>query len=333
MWRYGWLVPVLGISFLVPGCGKSQSNTPKPTATPDQPAAGSARSGEASPQVVTDSSPAAGTPPTVASQPDIDLSPKPRQRQSEQQVRGARSQRQPSVRSEAPSVDTQPRVLESARLEVSSPDDSFPMEAAAPDEVAAEPARSELVSKELRFVKVFYGTNRVRTSACDDDTARWDDRSGCRPDDFYGVDAADASGPAAGRFGLDVGTLTVTFPDDHRKTKIERPFSVFGYELRDEDPSRDVVISELRSYSADYDSWLADIRGNGRRQAFIYVHGFANSFSSAARRAAQVAYDLDFDVEEEFQGLTMMFSWPSRGSVSPMLPIRPSKRSTISWIW
>jgi esterase/lipase superfamily enzyme len=93
--------------------------------------------------------------------------------------------------------------------------------------------------------------------------------------------------------------------------------SIFGYELRNEDPSRDVVISEMHSYSSDYQAWVDEVKQSGRKQAFIYVHGFANSFPVAARRAAQVAYDLDFDVEPDFQGLTMMFSWPSRGSVSP----------------
>jgi esterase/lipase superfamily enzyme len=189
-----------------------------------------------------------------------------------------------------------------------APQESAPQELALP---------VELVNKELRFVKVFYGTNRVRESGCADDTSRWDDPPGCRPGEFYGVDAADTQGASAGEFGLDVGTFTVTFPADHRKTKIERPMSIFGYDLRGEDPSRDVVISELRSYSSDYQGWLDDLKGSGRRQAFIYVHGFANSFPMAARRAAQVAYDLDFDVEPDFQGLTMMFSWPSRGSVSP----------------
>jgi pimeloyl-ACP methyl ester carboxylesterase len=41
---------------------------------------------------------------------------------------------------------------------------------------------------------------------------------------------------------------------------------------------------------------------------FIFVHGFNNTFEDAARRAAQLVYDLDFD------GTPMLYSWPSLGS-------------------
>ena len=55
------------------------------------------------------------------------------------------------------------------------------------------------------------------------------------------------------------------------------------------------------------------LEATGRDQAFIYVHGFQTSFDQAARRAAQLAYDLDFDLEADFRGVPMLFSWPSRG--------------------
>jgi pimeloyl-ACP methyl ester carboxylesterase len=40
------------------------------------------------------------------------------------------------------------------------------------------------------------------------------------------------------------------------------------------------------------------------------VHGFNNTFEDAARRAAQMAYDLDFD------GTPILYSWPSQGFVA-----------------
>ncbi len=75
-----------------------------------------------------------------------------------------------------------------------------------------------------------------------------------------------------------------------------------------------MVISELRSY-ADAAAWARDLQATGRDQAFIYVHGFQTSFDQAARRAAQLAYDLDFDLEADFRGVPMLFSWPSRGAL------------------
>jgi esterase/lipase superfamily enzyme/Tfp pilus assembly protein PilF len=44
-------------------------------------------------------------------------------------------------------------------------------------------------------------------------------------------------------------------------------------------------------------------------QALVFVHGFNTSFEDAARRAAQIAYDIKFD------GATFLFSWPTRGGV------------------
>lgn len=115
--------------------------------------------------------------------------------------------------------------------------------------------------------------------------------------------------------GLEVGTMAVTFPPGHARGTIERPFQIFTLSLRGEDSDHDVVISELRSFGGDSAAWARELRGTGKDQAFIYVHGFQTSFDQAARRAAQLAYDLDFDLQEDFDGVPMFFSWPSRGGV------------------
>jgi esterase/lipase superfamily enzyme len=176
-----------------------------------------------------------------------------------------------------------------------------------------------LVDKTLRSVRVFYGTNRARTEPCAwVEETHWDASTACRPDAYYGGLPADteeaAGGRGAGTEGLEVGTLAVTFPPHHAAGKIERPLKVFSFSLRDEDPDKDVVISELRSF-ADEAAWAAELKATGRDQAFIYVHGFDTTFDQAARRAAQLAYDLDFDLEKDFRGVPMLFSWPSRGGV------------------
>jgi esterase/lipase superfamily enzyme len=184
---------------------------------------------------------------------------------------------------------------------------------APPDADRARAAPPPLVDKTLRFVRLFYGTNRARTPACVRLAAtRWDAPGECLPGAYYG--GFPAENPGDGSEGLEVGTLKVTFPPGHQTGKIERPFQVFSISLRDEDPDRDVVISELRSY-ADAAAWARDLKATGRDQAFIYVHGFQTSFDQAAQRAAQLAYDLDFDLEADFRGVPMLFSWPSRGAL------------------
>jgi esterase/lipase superfamily enzyme len=173
-----------------------------------------------------------------------------------------------------------------------------------------------LVDKSLRSVKLFYGTNRRRESGCAGVTeVRWDSRRPCSPDAYYGGSIAFE----AASDGLEVGTVSVTFPPHHQRGRVERPLQVFRVTFEQEDPDRHVVISELRSFGADHAAWAAEVRQTGREQAFVYVHGYANSFAAAARSAAQLAYDLDFDLQEDFRGVPMLFSWPSRGDVTAYL--------------
>lgn len=170
-----------------------------------------------------------------------------------------------------------------------------------------------LVDKRLRSVRLFYGTNRRRAEECAGTAAsRWDSVGRCRPNIYYSGLPADSTD---GDGGLEVGTAAVTFPPAHEPGKLERPLQVFSFSVRDEDPDKDVVISELRSFGGDEAGWVDELRATGRDQAFIYVHGFGTTFDQATRRAGQLAYDLDFDLDEDFRGVPMLFSWPSRGGL------------------
>lgn len=48
----------------------------------------------------------------------------------------------------------------------------------------------------------------------------------------------------------------------------------------------------------------------GHRRALVYIHGYNVTFEQAVIRAAQIGFDLKVD------GITALFSWPSRGTVS-----------------
>jgi pimeloyl-ACP methyl ester carboxylesterase len=52
------------------------------------------------------------------------------------------------------------------------------------------------------------------------------------------------------------------------------------------------------------------VKSSPSKDLFIFVHGFNNTFEDAARRAAQLVYDLDFD------GTPLLYSWPSQGSAT-----------------
>src|SRR5262249_8140228 len=44
-----------------------------------------------------------------------------------------------------------------------------------------------------------------------------------------------------------------------------------------------------------------------KSDVLVFIHGYNVSFENAVRRTAQIAYDLNFD------GPTIVFSWPSQG--------------------
>lgn len=136
---------------------------------------------------------------------------------------------------------------------------------------------------DFAVVRVFYGTDRAATG-------------GSAPETFYGTQR----GPLA------VGTVDVSIPRDHRMGEVERP-SVWRFEFR-ENPARHVILrSVVPMENLAFGEQLAS-RAEGK-ELFVFVHGYNNSFAEAARRTAQLAYDLGF------AGAAAMYSWPSKESV------------------
>ena len=165
-------------------------------------------------------------------------------------------------------------------------------------------------SLSLRTVQVFYGTNRARTSICAGWAGTsWDDILGCLPNNFYGKRSATSDQGDE----LEVGTFTVSFPPDHEVGLIERPPKLLGVlSFRAENPAEDVVIWRLDSFANDHDAWARRVDATEKSQAVVYVHGYATSFEDAARRAAQLAFDLDLDID--LGAVPMVYSWPSEGT-------------------
>jgi esterase/lipase superfamily enzyme len=128
---------------------------------------------------------------------------------------------------------------------------------------------------------------------------------------FYGTDRTPSGQPEAERYygddpagSLALGIAEVSIPPDHRTGKLERPHL---WLLRFKaDPERDVTVTDLTPTPED--AWLGAVRETGARAAFVFVHGFNNSFANAAARTAQIAYDMDYD------GVPMLFSWSSAGA-------------------
>jgi esterase/lipase superfamily enzyme len=113
-----------------------------------------------------------------------------------------------------------------------------------------------------------------------------------------------------GRASLSYGSCDVSIPRDHREGELESP-SILRLEFR-QDPAKHVVL--LGTTVSSKDKFLADVaarvRQSPRRSAFLFVHGYNVSFADAARRTAQIAYDLSF------RGAPVFYSWPSQGAMA-----------------
>lgn len=168
-----------------------------------------------------------------------------------------------------------------------------PPEAPQPPPEAAPPPPEQKQKVKQPLVKVFFATDR--------------NPSGSKgPSNYFGhhfYEEAD---------NLYTGFVTVSIPPVHKEGKVERPFKWWIIEFS-EDPKKHVVLTDLKVVRGnDFYGALRteyDRRETEKRSALVFIHGFNVPFDQAAYNTAQIAYDLDFD------GVPMMYSWPSQGSL------------------
>ena len=140
----------------------------------------------------------------------------------------------------------------------------------------------------IQQVPVFFATNR---------------KPGARPQDLF-------LGEPAG--GISLGLASVTIPvAKHRIGKVERPrwWTLFP----DTNPEhRFITIAGVSPF--DRTAFLTAIESAvvnaDAPELLVFLHGYNVTFEEAARRAAQLAYDLSFS------GIVVLFSWPSRGGLA-----------------
>jgi esterase/lipase superfamily enzyme len=108
---------------------------------------------------------------------------------------------------------------------------------------------------------------------------------------------------------LEFGTCQVSIPWVHQVGEIEQP-SLLRLEVRD-DVRKHVVLHETTCQAEDdYYGQLRDrVAAAPRPEVFVFVHGYNVTFDGAARRTAQIAYDV------RFAGIPIFFSWPSQGGL------------------
>lgn len=107
---------------------------------------------------------------------------------------------------------------------------------------------------------------------------------------------------------ISYGTCTVSIPRDHRMGELETP-SWWKLEFLDAPSKHIVLLSTLSKEKKQFFTDMIDlIRKSKGKKAFIFIHGYNVTFEDAAKRTAQIAYDLNFD------GAPVFYSWPSQGT-------------------
>jgi esterase/lipase superfamily enzyme len=171
-----------------------------------------------------------------------------------------------------------------------------------PDEVV--PDSTSLIGQRgdeegYAVVQVFYGTDRIETGSDS-------------PGERYGTTRG---------AGVSYGTVEVSIPRDHRLGEIERP-AIRRLEFR-EDPEKHVVLLSVKSYDGDefFERLAARVAVSEEREGLVFIHGYNVAFDEAARRTAQIAYDIGFG------GAPIFYSWPSAASLSGY----PADETNILW--
>ncbi len=161
-------------------------------------------------------------------------------------------------------------------------------------------------------VRAFYGTNRAQTGKQ-------------KPSRFYGSDRGE----------MEVGYVDVTIPETHKYGELETaPGSVLvNYVLGEEGRLRRYVLLQkiVPLNAGEFHSTLdAHIEDSPTNDIFVFIHGYNVTFEDAARRTAQLAYDLDFE------GTPLFYSWPSRASTAAYTAdeavVRPSGRKLVRFL-
>ncbi len=180
---------------------------------------------------------------------------------------------------------------------------AFPHREGGPAEGAGEPLGAEQpvqpeAPREYSIVRVFYATDRSTGRGGKGYSNRRD------PNEH-----------------LHFGTCDVTIPRDHRLAKLEsRRWWKFEFSWN---PRKHITLGEIREVPEDDFISLLRIYVEGAEghSAFVFIHGFDVSFEDAARRTAQLSYDLGF------KGAPILYSWPSASSKGGYL----ADEATIEW--
>jgi esterase/lipase superfamily enzyme len=129
------------------------------------------------------------------------------------------------------------------------------------------------------------------------------------------LDAADPARGFGGEFDDTVhfGKRIVRIPSSHQPGELGSPlWKRLLLRVDDRITVDPATALAPDAFSRDIRAFIAGLDPNDRN-VLVYIHGFNTSFDEAARRAAQLGFDL------KVPGITVFYSWPSHASVGAYL--------------
>lgn len=156
------------------------------------------------------------------------------------------------------------------------------------DSVLEEPLIiTETGSKEkFHIVKLFFATNRALSGEADPSQLT----------DQFTADDGD----------LSYGIAEVSIPKNHEVGVLESQGFIEAIFV-EPDPESHVILQQMNVL--DVEAVMTELRSQmekGDKSTLFYIHGFNTGVETAARRAGQLTYDLDWN------GPSFFFSWPSQ---------------------
>lgn len=125
----------------------------------------------------------------------------------------------------------------------------------------------------------------------------------------------------AGRAEMSYGMCYVSIPKNHSSGELET-YKTWRLQFRN-NPEEHVSLLKIKPM--DEKSFASAMRERLKKshakKAFIFIHGYNVNFEDAARRTAQIYFDLQFD------GLPIFYSWPSAGEFK----LYPTDEANIEW--
>lgn len=168
-----------------------------------------------------------------------------------------------------------------------------------PDSIGGESIqknkREKDLSKTYTTIDVFFATDRKKTRSNN-------------PNKKYGGKRNNNVTP--NHEPVKYGICKVSIPPNHKVGKVEAP-KWWKLELS-ANPKKHFVLQKVVNNSKDtfFVEMNKAIQSGRKDEAFVFVHGYNVTFADAAKRTAQIAFDLDFG------GVPIMYSWPSNGATA-----------------